>query len=271
MLRRLWYWLRGMMVSEPSPIEFTKGGDPFIPGLELSVARRRFRTALEEWRDGRRSCDSLHQEMNLLARSISRRCLSLRELQSQEAYDFFNLAGEVAEATRFEPSTRWIAEVALELERTALGNLYGSRRWGEIVAKRGPIESFSMKRCRRCSTEFPSVGTSGFLMMTFLWCKGCGKVLGQVVASKEGARAIEPYDERTATEQSARAAKLGVPWRRCACGGTIHSLHRCPGCGSTEMEHEFLPSSAFFYFESHQYDELERQPVQDTGTATEGK
>jgi hypothetical protein len=256
---RRWFSPR---VELPAALATNAAGDPYLPGLPLEEARRRFRAALIAWRDGVASTPDTHAEMNLLYRSIFRRCLVDRELQSRDAYDFFNLASDVASATSYEPKVRWIADVALEMEAEALGHLYNHRAWGRIVGGRGPIESFVMMRCQECQLEFPRVGTSGFLMMTFLWCRQCGTIASQTVCNEETEKLIRPYSHWAEAEQRREAAQLGVPWRRCSCSGTLHETYRCPRCGSREERHDRLAMSPFEYFETHRCVQLDGLPVE---------
>lgn len=199
--------------------------------------------------------------MELLHRSIFHRCLTLRELTTREAYDFFNLAAEIASATSFEPKTRWIGDVALRLEAEGLGNVYSHPAWRRLVAGRGPIESFVMIKCGDCGTEFPRAGTSGFLMMDFLWCSGCGNLLSATICSEQTEHRVAPYKLRTVAEQQAEAIRLGVPHRVCRCGGTIHDVCKCPGCGSGLLWDDRVPLSPYLYFESHRCEDLESQPT----------
>ena len=251
-------WLRRLFSSPPPPVAEEP---PAEPVLTLAEARRRFREALAAWDAGEASTGATHEEMTVLSQTIFRQCMAGVATRSQQAYDFFNLAGELSSATSYEPKSRWIAKVGLQLEAEALGHLHSHPAWGEIVGARGPIEHFLLKKCTKCELEFPDIGTSGFLMMTFLWCADCGSIYGATAASDEGLIPLRPYAAWLPEEQARIARDLGVPWRRCRCGGTVHDTvgdsGNCPRCRSTPHCHERVPISSFQYFEEHKFGSLE--------------
>lgn len=254
-------WLRRLFTAPPPAVDKADAEPEEEQPLTLKEARVRFREALAAWESGEASTEITHAEMASLGKNIFSQCITKGRMRSQDAYDFFNLAGEMSNATSYEPKSRWIAKVGLQLEAEALGSLYSHPGWREIVAARGPIEHFVLKKCLDCGLEFPEVGTSGFMMMTFLWCGDCGNIYGAPLASEECERRLRPYANWLAAGQQRVALELEVPWHRCTCGGVVHHPSTCPRCKSRNERHERLPISSFQYFENHTFGNLDQLPT----------
>lgn len=101
--------------------------------------------------------------------------------------------------------------------------IYGTKEWKDLVGLRGPVETVLIQKCGKCRTEYPRMGTSGFLDIIDLLCNACGAI----------------------HFESAYDAPKEVT---CPCGGKAKV--GCPSCGSiggTTVE----GMSPYRYFADH--------------------
>ena len=103
--------------------------------------------------------------------------------------------------------------------------IYHVEAWKEVVRLRGPVEAVQIYRCSSCGTQYPRMGTSGFLDSIDLLCSSCGAVFFKSIYNAP--------------------REVG-----CECGGLAKA--GCPSCQSVDGEvvHEMSP---YEYFAKHRY------------------
>jgi len=189
-------------------------------------------------------------ELRALVRKLS---LEDKQYDKQEAYDLFNLAGELEEASSYDPQDLFFLSHAAALLQSgaprmqldANRKMAEAKDWVALRRRRLPIEEgLSEVRCKACGFEHPEAHFNGFEDLTSAFCGSCQKILF-----------IEIHGERwkQIKAQEKGQGSLDGLLPPCDCGGAfLFSMPgTCPKCGGKDLETK--KASRYEWFEKGRY------------------